>query len=90
MLCSKCNESTDFPTDNGLCPDCHFEAEERRNEIIKLAREQHHREGVIEIDDEACLSEGTDNGCYIAAWVWVYFTGTKMDKQQEVTHGQTS
>ena len=42
-------------------------------------------EGTIEIDDNAVVSEGTDNGAYVAAWVWVYFDGTKFDKENEVT-----
>ena len=80
MRCSKCNESTDAFTDRGLCPDCHLEAEERRSEIIELAREQRQEEGLVEIDDTAQLSEGNDNGCYVAAWVWVDFSGTTFEK----------
>lgn len=80
MLCSKCNQSADALNDGGLCPDCHLEAEERRSGIIELAREQRGEEGAVEIDDNAALSEGDDNGCYIQAWVWVDFVGTKFDK----------
>lgn len=82
MRCSKCNESTGVVTDRGLCPDCHLEAEERRSEIIEVAREQRQEEGAVEIDDTAQLSEGDDNGCYVAAWVWVDFTDTKFDKEK--------
>ncbi len=80
MLCSKCNQATDALTDSGLCPDCYLAAEERRSEIIDLAREQHGEEGAVEIDDNAQVSDGNDNGCYIQAWVWVDFDGTKFDK----------
>jgi hypothetical protein len=82
MLCCKCNQSADALTDRGLCPDCHLETEERRSAIIELAREQRQEEGAIEIDDNAQVSEGNDNGCYLAAWVWVDFADTKFDKQK--------
>ena len=82
MLCSKCNESTEVVTDRGLCPDCHMEAEERRSQIIDLAREQRQEEGLVEIDDDAQVSEGNDNGCYVAAWVWLDFADTKFDKEK--------
>ena len=81
MLCSKCNQSAEGLTNGGLCPDCHLAAEERRFEIIELAREQREQEGAVEIDDNATLSEGNDNGCYVQAWVWVDFDGTKFDKE---------
>ena len=69
MLCSKCKQSPDVLTDHGLCPDCHLEAEERRSQIIDLAREQRQE-------------EGNDNGCYVAAWVWIDFADTKFDKEK--------
>ena len=83
MLCSKCKESVEGLTDAGLCLDCHMQAEERRFEIIELARKQRQLEGAIEIDDNALLSEGNDNGCYVQAWVWLDFAGTKFDKEGE-------
>jgi hypothetical protein len=83
MLCSKCNQSADALADGGICENCHTQAEERRREIIELAREQREIEGPVEIDDNALLSEGNDNGCYVTAWVWVDFTRTKFDKQKE-------
>lgn len=30
-----------------------------------------HRDGEIEIDDNAVVSTGADRGAYVAAWVWV-------------------
>ena len=81
MLCSKCNQSAEVLTDGGLCENCSSEAEERRSEIIELTRQEHEREGRIEIDDNAQLSEGNDNGCYVQAWVWAGFAGTKFDKE---------
>ncbi len=83
MLCSKCNQSTDSLTNDGLCDGCHTEAEDRREEIIGLAREQRQEDGAVEIDDDAKLSEGSDNGCYVQAWVWADYDGTKFDKYKE-------
>lgn len=80
MHCSECHQPADGLTGSGLCPDCQLEAEERRFEIVELAREQRGEEGAVEIDDNAELSEGNDNGCYVAAWVWIDFDGTKFDK----------
>ena len=53
----------------------------RRAAILELARERHVSEGVLEIDDNAKLSEGDDNGTYVQAWVWVDFIGTQFDKE---------
>lgn len=38
----------------------------------ELATEQYHRDGSVEIDFEAVVSNGEDDGAYVAAWVWVY------------------
>jgi predicted dehydrogenase len=37
----------------------------------KAAREQHEDEGTLEVDDNAVVSFGDDDGAYVAAWVWV-------------------
>jgi hypothetical protein len=84
MLCSKCNQPADALTDAGLCENCHAESDDRRLEIIELAREQREIEGAVEIDDNALLSEGNANGCYVAAWVWVDFAGPQV-RQREKT-----
>jgi hypothetical protein len=89
MLCSKCNQSFDSLTDQGICTDCYAEADDRRLEIIELAREQRAIEGAVENDDNALLSEGNDNGCYVAAWVWVDFSCTKFDKEKGQENEQT-
>ena len=57
------------------------EAELRRVAIVELAREHYGSEGYIEIDDNAKLSEGDDNGTYVQAWVWVTFSDTPFDKE---------
>lgn len=38
----------------------------------KEADQQYGREGEIEIDSDACISKGADDGAYVQAWVWVY------------------
>ena len=86
MLCSKCNQAADELTDGGLGEDGHTPAEGRRFAIIELARQQHEQEGLVEIDDNAQLSEGAENGCYVQAWVWVDFTGTQFDKEKGNDH----
>lgn len=53
--------------------------ESRRQDIIELACEQRSA-GDLEIDDDAKVSEGDDNGAYVQAWVWVSFDGTTLDK----------
>ena len=58
------------------------EAEERRAKIVKLAREKLEKEGELEISPEAEVSDGDDNGCYVAAWVWMPFGGTEFDKEK--------
>jgi hypothetical protein len=46
-------------------------------DYVKLAREQYHTDGEIEIDDGATVSRssdepGVETGAYVMAWVWVY------------------
>jgi hypothetical protein len=83
MICSKCNRSFDSLMVEELCADCYQQSEARRLGIIDLARDYHQREGWVEIDDDASLSEGNDNGCYVAAWVWIGFSGTEHDKEKK-------
>lgn len=35
------------------------------------AKELYHEEGEIEVDSDARVSVGDDDGAYVAAWVWV-------------------
>lgn len=39
--------------------------------IIDRAKKMYHKEGEIEIDDNAKISEGDTDGCYVEAWVWL-------------------
>lgn len=58
------------------------ERSERELDILRMAKDEHEKEGECEIDDNAELSEGDDNGTYVQAWVWVSFGDTKYDKDQ--------
>ena len=55
----------------------------RAKQIRALASAQYHRDGELEIDPDARISEGDDNGAYVQAWVWVDFAGTPLDKEEE-------
>ncbi|HXN51291.1 MAG TPA: hypothetical protein VN943_05085 [Candidatus Acidoferrum sp.] len=41
------------------------------------AKELYHEEGEIEVDNDARVSTGDDDGAYVAAWVWVPLTKQK-------------
>ena len=57
--------------------------EKRRAAIVAIAKGIYASgDGMIEVDDSARLSEGVDNGTYVAAWVWVGFAGTPWDKDK--------
>jgi hypothetical protein len=62
-------------------PDIDTAAEARRKRIIEvLFKDSLSRQGEIEVDSDALISEGEDNGCYVSAWVWCDFSGTELDK----------
>ena len=44
-------------------------------EFRRKAEALHGRDGVIEIDSDAVVSRGSDDGAYVQAWVWVPFDG---------------
>lgn len=57
------------------------QADARTVTIIQMAKDEYQIDGVCEIDDNASISEVTnENGCYVQAWVWVDFAGTPLDK----------
>jgi hypothetical protein len=63
---------------------------EREKQIIALAKEHYEgssqaSDGDINVDDDAVVSEGEENGAYVAAWVWVRFAGTPLDKEAATT-----
>ena len=47
-------------------------AAEAKEHYRKAASDQYARDGEIEIDAGAVVSQGDDPGAYVAAWVWVY------------------
>ena len=60
----------------------HFD-DPRREQIVEMAQETLGREGAIEFDDDAVVSEGSDNGAYVEGWIWVDFAGTPLDKAKD-------
>jgi hypothetical protein len=42
------------------------------NEYREAAKRIYGKDGAIEIDQNAPVSEGSDEGAYVQAWVWVY------------------
>ena len=57
--------------------------EEMRERIVTAAQELDTlSEGECEVDDDAIVSMGDENGCYVAAWVWTPFKGIRgLDKE---------
>jgi len=54
----------------------------RDQKILDLARQNENlRDGELELDDNAIISEGEDNGAYVQVWMWVPFDGTPLDKE---------
>ena len=51
--------------------------------ILELARQDSRIGDELEIDCNAEVSLGSDNGCFVQAWLWVDFTGTEFDKEPD-------
>jgi hypothetical protein len=51
----------------------------RRQAIMQLA-EKFDKEGELELDKKAVISEGDDNGAYVQMWQWVPFGNTGLCK----------
>jgi len=45
--------------------------DQRREKYVEAAKRLYEREGEIEIDENAELSDSGDPGEYVQAWVWV-------------------
>lgn len=54
---------------------------DREEAILDLAGSG--QDGEAEIEPNAIVSEGEDNGAYVEAWVWVSFDGTPLDKEPD-------
>jgi hypothetical protein len=65
--------------------------EDRQQEIYKVASEDPRlKDGDLELDNGAKVSEGDDNGAYIQVWMWVSFEGTKLDKNKDAAASDAS
>ena len=60
-----------------------MKAEKHHAQVVALAKDQWEKEGQVEIDANAVVSDGDDNGAYVQAWVWVDFDGTPLDKEKD-------
>lgn len=60
--------------------------DERATGIRELAMERYSRGGDLEIEPDAIVSEGDDNGAYVLAWKWVDFEGTEFHKPRCQVH----
>ena len=60
-------------------------SEQRHKMIVDMAIERvsEFSSCDVQIDRNARTSEGSDNGCYVSAWVWCDFAGTELDKHME-------
>jgi hypothetical protein len=64
---------------------------ERRAMILEMAKDRFPSDGDgVEVDSNAKLSEGNDNGTYVAAWIWVDFSNTKLCKGDDGKHNDCS
>lgn len=61
---------------------------ERRTAIIDLARRQYAGDG-IEFADDADISEGEDEGCYVRGWAWVSFVDAEIPPNQKPVEEET-
>jgi len=60
------------------------EGEVDHKAVLDLARKDPKvHEGELEIDENAVISYGGDNGAYVQAWLWVDFSGTPLDEEAE-------
>jgi hypothetical protein len=49
-------------------------------EALKVAQDTYQIDGEIEIDSDAKTSRGSDRGCYVQAWVWVYWPEAEIEE----------
>ena len=76
---------------NSTGPEVVSQEEADRRAIIALARKDPRvRDGELEIDGDAILSHGFDNGVYVQAWIWIEFANTPFDKEPEEADEEAS
>lgn len=72
-------------------PEAISQEEADRREIVEMARRDNPVcDGELEIDDNAVVSHGTDNGAYVQAWVWVSFADSRFDKEPSIAEDAPS
>jgi len=54
-----------------------------RRAIRQLAVETRSDDGDIEFDDDCAVSESSENGAYLEAWLWIAFDGSPLDKRRD-------
>lgn len=79
------DKAAESPTQADRLPDTIDDSgEARRNAIVTYAQSILAVEDTLEIDDNAKVSEGDENGCFVQAWAWLSFADTEFDKEPEV------
>lgn len=58
-------------------------AEKQRVARIRDLAKEHESEGDLELDEDAIVSEGDDNGAYVQMWKWIDFGGTDLCKSED-------
>lgn len=58
-------------------------AERDRLARIRDLAKEHESEGDLELDEDAVVSEGEDNGAYVQMWKWIDFSGTEFCKDPD-------
>ncbi|MBV5324882.1 MAG: hypothetical protein J0626_06220, partial [Rhodospirillaceae bacterium] len=58
-------------------------------EYIQKAKKLYERDGEIEVDDNAKVSEGSDPGAYVQAWVWVPNPEAETEDDEAVEESET-
>ncbi len=54
-----------------------------RDQKIRELAKLEQRDGDLEFDSSAVISEGDDNGAYVQCWKWISFAGTPLDKNKK-------
>lgn len=55
----------------------------REAKIVAMADDKFGKEGDLEFDTDAEVSDGDDNGAYVQCWKWLDFKGTEFDREKE-------
>jgi len=58
-------------------------SKKQEDELRKAAKLRLATREELDIDDNAEVHSSSDNGCFVQAWVWFNFAGTKWDKYKK-------